>query len=104
MILDVGTAGYNDTSVLRRVNKPVLVHDSLFVLLLYIPVNSYVHYGTVSSPNHIFFLGKLEQAVNHYFVHILSLVTDINPYTTLATFSTIYLVIYKVYTDVGGIK
>ena len=26
-----------------------------------------------------FFLGKLEQAVNHYFVHIISLVTDNNP-------------------------
>ena len=26
-----------------------------------------------------FFLGKLEQAVNQYFVHILSLVTDNNP-------------------------
>ena len=31
----------------------------------------------VSSPNH-FFPGRLEQAVNHYFVHILSLVTDNN--------------------------
>ena len=27
----------------------------------------------------IFFLGKLEQAVNQYFVHTLSLVIDINP-------------------------
>ena len=27
-------------------------------------VNSYGHCGTVSSPNHSFFLGKLEQAVN----------------------------------------
>ena len=26
----------------------------------------------------LFFLGKLEQAVNQYFVHILSLVTDNN--------------------------
>ena len=26
------------------------------------------------------FLGKLEQAVNQYFVHILSLVTDNNPF------------------------
>ena len=42
-------------------------------------VNSYGHCGTVSSPNHTFFLGKLEQAVNQYFVHILSLVTDNNP-------------------------
>ena len=42
-------------------------------------VNSYGHGGMVSSPNHPFFLGKLEQAVNQYFVHILSLVTDNNP-------------------------
>ena len=42
-------------------------------------VNSYGHGGTVSSPNHTFFLGKLEQAVNQYFVHILLLVTDNNP-------------------------
>ena len=40
-------------------------------------VNSYGHGGTVSSPYHIFFLGKLEQAVNQYFVYILSLVTTI---------------------------
>ena len=39
-------------------------------------VNSYSHGGTVSSPNHNFFLGKLEQAVNQYFMHILLLVTD----------------------------
>ena len=37
-------------------------------------VNSYGHGGTVSLPH--FFLGKLEQAINQYFVHILSLVTD----------------------------
>ena len=47
-------------------------------LMLYAPVNSYGHVGTVSSPNHTFFLGKLEQAVNNYFVHIISLVTDNN--------------------------
>ena len=39
-------------------------------------VNSYSHGGTVGSPNQTFFLDKLEQAVNQYFVHILSLVTD----------------------------
>ena len=41
-------------------------------------VNSYGHGRTVSSPNHTFLLGKLEQAVNKYFVHILLLVTDNN--------------------------
>ena len=34
------------------------------------------HDGMVISPNHTLILGKLEQAVNQYFVHILSLVTD----------------------------
>ena len=48
------------------------------VLLLYIPVNSYGHVGTVSSANHTFFLGKLDLAVNQCFMHILSLVTDNN--------------------------
>ena len=43
-------------------------------------VNSYGHGGTYRQftlPR--FFLGKLEKAVNQYFVHILSLVTDNNP-------------------------
>ena len=41
-------------------------------------VNSYGHGGTVSSPNHTFFLCKLEQAVKQILVHILSPVTDNN--------------------------
>ena len=32
----------------------------LFGLMLYFPVNSYGHVGTVSSPNHTFFLGKVD--------------------------------------------
>ena len=48
----------------------------LFVCCFTSKVNSYGHGGMVSSPNHAFFLGKLEQAVNQYFVHILSRVTD----------------------------
>ena len=32
----------------------------LFGLVLYVPVNSYGHGRTVSSPNHTFFLGKLD--------------------------------------------
>ena len=50
-----------------------------FVCCFMSQVNSYGHGGTVSSPNHTFFLGKLEQAVNQYFEHIHSLVTDNNP-------------------------
>ena len=50
-----------------------------FGLLLYVPGNNYGHVGMVSSPNHTFFLGKLEQEVNQYFMDILLLVTDNNP-------------------------
>ena len=51
----------------------------LFGLVLNVPVNSYGHVGMVSSRNHTFFSGKLDLAVNQYFVHILLLVTDNNP-------------------------
>ena len=62
----------------------VLQYNFLFTipwydLLLNVPVNSYGHVGMVNSSNHTSFLGKLEQAVNQYFVHILLLVTDNNP-------------------------
>ena len=50
-----------------------------FGLVLYVPVNSYDHVGTVSSPSYTFFLSKLDQAVNQYLVHILLLVTDNSP-------------------------
>ena len=43
----------------------------LFGLRFYVPVNSYGHVETVSSPNHTFFLGKLIKAVDQYSVHIL---------------------------------
>ena len=50
-------------------------YEILFVrLFLYVPVNRYGHVKKVSSPNHTLFLGKLDKAVNQYFVHILSLV------------------------------
>ena len=51
----------------------------LFVLLLYVPSQQLWSWwdGQFTSP--IFFLGKLEQAVTQYFVHIFSLVTDNNP-------------------------
>ena len=61
------------------VGKELINSICLFDLILYILVNSYGHVETVSSPNHTFFLGKLDKAVNQYFVHILSLVTDNNP-------------------------
>ena len=46
--------------------------------MLNVQVNSYGHVGTVSPPNHTFFLDKLDLVVNQYFVLILSLVTDNN--------------------------
>ena len=52
----------------------------MFVLLLYVPVDSYGHCWTVFLRNHTYFLGKLEQVVNQYFIHILSFVTDSNPF------------------------
>ena len=59
---------------------PLDIFNMDVVLLLYVPVNSYGHGGTVSSPYHTFFSGhKLEQAVNQYFVHILSLAYGNNP-------------------------
>ena len=51
----------------------------LFVLLLYGQSQQLRSWrdGQFTEPH--FFLGMLEQAVNQYFVHILSLVTDNNP-------------------------
>ena len=51
----------------------------MFAVLIYVPVNSYGHFGMVSSPNHTLFLGKLEQAVKQYVLHLLLLLTDNNP-------------------------
>ena len=60
--------------------QPDLEKVCLFLFCCFTPqVNSYGHGGTVSSPKYTFFLGKLEQAVNQNFVHILSLVSDNNP-------------------------
>ena len=62
-----------------------------FGLLLYVQVNSYGH---VMSPKHTFFLNKLEQAVNKYFVHILSLVTDNNPSWMIHRIGLFDLILY----------
>ena len=50
--------------------------------MLNVTVNSYGHVRTVSSPNHTFPLGQLDQAVYPYFVYIISLATDNNPSRT----------------------
>ena len=49
---------------------------SCFILLLYVPSKQLWSWrdGQFTLPH--FFPGKLEQAVNQYFLHILSLVTD----------------------------
>ena len=51
----------------------------LFVLLLYAPSQQLWPWRDSQFTLPHFFLGKLEQAVNQYFVHIISLVTDNNP-------------------------
>ena len=52
--------------------------EILFGLSFYVPSTAMVM-SWVSSPNHTFFLGKLDLAVKQYFKHIFSLVTDNNP-------------------------
>ena len=52
---------------------------SLIVLLLYVPSQQLWSWQDCQFTLPHFFLGKLEQAVNQNFVHILSLVTDNNP-------------------------
>ena len=78
MVLEPDVSTYLSPNCLQRLSADY-ESNSVFVLLLYIPVNSYGHVGTVSSPNHTFFLDKLEQVVNQCFMHILSLVIDNNP-------------------------
>ena len=50
----------------------------LFVLLRYVPSQQLWSWRDGQLHNHTFFLGKLEQALNQYFVHILSLLADNN--------------------------
>ena len=53
--------------------KPSLVkkffHEPVCLFVLHPKSTSMVVGGTVTSANHTFFLGKLEQAVIQYFVH-----------------------------------
>ena len=62
-------------------SKYILFFDEilLFVLLLYIPVKQLWSCRDGKFTYYTFFLSKLQQAVNKYFVHILLLVTDNNP-------------------------
>ena len=55
-----------------------IFHTHLFGLILYVPVNRYGQFGTLSV-HQTFFLGKLDLVVNQFLVHILSLVTDKSP-------------------------
>ena len=76
----------HSSTILICTRIPVSIHTiqvwwkSLFLLglMLYVPVNNYGHIGMVSSPNHIF-PGQVDKAVNEYFMHIFSLVTDNYP-------------------------
>ena len=62
----------NYTSVADKQTILFVCFDALNV-----PVNSYGHVGTVSSPNHTFFLGKLDKVVNQHFVHITTLLESV---------------------------
>ena len=64
----------SDFSQLRKKKSTFFRDDVCMFCCFTSQVNSFGHGGTVSSPNN-----SLEQAFNHYFVHILSLVTDNNP-------------------------
>ena len=65
--------------IVGEIFKTLRTETCLFVLLLYVPSQQLWSWrdGQFTVPH--FFLGKLKQAVNQYFVHILSLVTDHNP-------------------------
>ena len=56
----------------------VLLKGNRFGLLLYVPVNIYGNFETVSLPNHIS-PSKLGKAFNLNFVHIILLVTGNKP-------------------------
>ena len=49
---------YSDFIVCSFTENSIGLFVCLFGLMLNVPVNSYGHVGTVSSPNHIFFLAK----------------------------------------------
>ena len=62
-------SGWQDSFMLKLALQPVgnwssliLVADqsAIYCLFLYVPVNRHGHVGTISSPNHTFFLGKLD--------------------------------------------
>ena len=73
---------HNSVSKLKG-EQPFLhvTHCWLVGLILYIPVDSYGHVEMDGSPNHTFFLGKLDLLLLVTFflgkLHILLLVTDI---------------------------
>ena len=47
-------------ALIAKIQRKKYIILWLVGLMLSIPVNSYGHVGTVSSPNHSFFLGKLD--------------------------------------------
>ena len=69
-----GLKGKSQFGLWLHFYKKAVASAWLVGLLLCVQVNSYGHVGMVGSPNHTFFLGKLEQVFNQYLVHILSLV------------------------------
>ena len=72
VLLSNQTLHYSKTCVKRPLSKSFC----LFVMLLYVPSQQLWSWRDSQFTEPHFFLGRLEQAVNQYFVHILSLVTD----------------------------
>ena len=50
----------SEDQVSEKIFKVFPIYKPVFCLVLYVPLNSYGHVETVSSPNHTFFLGKLD--------------------------------------------
>ena len=84
LILDVISPDISYLSETQRndfqfLNIPVIiVHIGNFSLVCFVALHPKSTAMVMAGRPH-FFLGKLEQAFNQYFVHILSLVTDNNP-------------------------
>ena len=70
---------YKNMFWVRKRNYKKRLRKGFFGLLLYVPSQQLWSWrnGQFTQPH--FFLDKLEQAVNQYLLHILSLVTDNNP-------------------------
>ena len=59
-----------------RIQEYIKGFVCLFCLMLYVPVNSYGHAGTVSSPNHTFYWANLTKPLTSTSCIYFCLLTD----------------------------